>query len=75
MMEKIRDFEKIAEEKIAEALKNGEILVEGEAFVAGQEHMYLEPQGAWANPGENDTMYDFGYYLDLENALERYFLF
>ena len=39
------------------ALKNSPQILEGEFLTAGQEHFYLEMQAAWAEPGEDGSMF------------------
>ena len=39
------------------ALKNSPLVLEGEFYLAGQEHFYLEMQAACAEPGEDGSMF------------------
>lgn len=39
------------------ALRNAPHVLEGEFYMAGQEHFYLEMQAAWAEPGEDGSMF------------------
>jgi len=42
---------------IQAALKNSPQILEGELYTASQEHFYLEMQAAWAEPGEDGSMF------------------
>jgi xanthine dehydrogenase molybdopterin binding subunit/xanthine dehydrogenase small subunit len=42
---------------IADALKNSPMTLEGVFELGGQEHFYLETQAAWAEPGEDGSVF------------------
>ena len=42
---------------VQSALKSSPQILEGEFSFGGQEHFYLETQAAWAEPGEDGTMF------------------
>src|SRR3989442_7619723 len=42
---------------IGDALAGAPLSLEGEFELGGQEHFYLETQAAWAEPGEDGTMF------------------